>query len=126
MAMRIVIADDVEDSANVLKALLALHGHQIQTAFDGVRALLATIDSRPDVVVLDLQMPGLNGLDVCRAIRRHEWGKHILMIAHTGWARDEDIRRAMDAGFDLHMAKPMKIGELLLALQRVVLPRAIP
>ena len=122
--MRIVIADDVQDSANALKALLAIHGHEIHTAFDGVRALSATVESHPDVVVLDLQMPGLNGLDVCRAIRRHDWGKDILMIAHTGWARAEDIRRAMDAGFDMHMAKPMRIEELLVALQRVELPRA--
>jgi CheY-like chemotaxis protein len=118
MGRRILIADDVQDSANALKALLAAHGHEVHTAYDGAKALASTVDARPDVVILDLQMPGLNGLDVCRAIRRHDWGKKMLLIAHTGWAREEDIRRASEAGFDLHMAKPVRIEKLLLALQR--------
>ena len=123
MGLRILIADDVHDSANALKALLSAHGHEVTTVYDGAKALASTVDDRPDVVILDLQMPGLNGFDVCRAIRRNDWGKKMLMIAHTGWARNEDIRRALDAGFDLHMAKPMKIEELLVALKRAELPR---
>ena len=123
MGLRILIADDVHDSANALKALLNAHGHEVTTVYDGAKALASTVDDRPDVVILDLQMPGLNGFDVCRAIRRHDWGKKMLMIAHTGWARDEDIKRAMDSGFDFHMAKPMKIEDLLVALKRAEMPR---
>jgi CheY-like chemotaxis protein len=124
MGLRILIADDVQDSADALKALLGAHGHEVTTVNDGARALAATVALGPDVVILDLQMPGLSGFDVCRAIRRHDWGKKMLMIAHTGWARDEDIRRVLEAGFDLHMSKPMKIEDLLRALQRVDQPRS--
>ena len=87
--------------------MLGAHGHEVHVVHDGVKALAATAEWKPDVVILDLQMPGLNGLVVCRAIRRHAWGKQMLMIAHTGWARNEDILRAKDAGFDRHMAKPI-------------------
>jgi len=119
MGLRILIADDVQDSANALKALLAAHGHEVHTAYDGAKTLASTVDARPDVVILDLQMPGLSGFDVCRAIRRHEWGQQMLLIAHTGWVREEDIKRAKEAGFDLHMSKPMKIEDLLRVLDGI-------
>ena len=119
MGVRILIADDVQDSANAVKALLEVHGYEAYTVYDGARALAGTVAIQPDVVILDLQMPGLSGFEVCQAIRRHEWGKAILMVAHTGWARDEDARRAKEAGFDLYMSKPMKIEELLRVLAGV-------
>ena len=102
-----------------MKALLKVHGYEAYTVYDGSRALAATVAIQPDVVILEVQMPGLSGLEVCRAIRRHEWGKAILMVAQTGWARDEDARLAKEAGFDLHMSKPLKIEDLLRVLEGV-------
>ena len=119
MAIRILIADDQQNSADALRALLHVQGYEAYTVYDGARALAATVALQPDVVLLDLQMPGLNGFDVCRAIRRHQWGKKILMIAHTGWSREEDVQRAKESGFNLHMAKPVKIDELLRVLVAV-------
>ena len=118
MTLRILIADDVADSANALEALLRMEGHEVYTSYDGAEALAIALDLRPEVVLLDLQMPGLSGFDVCRAIRRQDWGQQILIVAHTGWVRDEDIRGALNAGFDLHMSKPMDIQTLLAALQQ--------
>ena len=124
MALRILIADDVQDSVNAVAVLLRIHGHEVHAVSDGASAFKATAELEPEVVLLDLQMPGLNGLDACRAIRRQEGGQNILLIAYTGWARDVDVARALEAGFDLHLSKPLDFDDLLAALQRAPLPRS--
>ena len=116
MSLRILVADDVHDSANAMAALLRLYGHNVSACYDGRSALAAAGELHPDVMMLDLTMPGMDGLDVCKILRQRDWARRVTMIAYTGWARDEDIERARQAGFDLHIARPAKIDELLHAL----------
>jgi DNA-binding response OmpR family regulator len=73
---------------------------------------------RPDVVLLDIGLPKLNGYDVARLIREQSWGKHIALIALTGWGQEEDRRRSVDAGFDMHMVKPADLNMLTKLLAR--------
>jgi PAS domain S-box-containing protein len=110
---RFLIADDLQDSADSLAMMLELLGHDVQTAYDGEQAVAIAQGLRPDVAVLDLGMPKLNGYEVCRQIRAQEWGKRICVIALTGWGQDEDRRRTQAAGFDHHLVKPVEAGALM-------------
>ncbi len=87
--------------------LLRRVGHQVDTAFDGVEAVERAETFRPDVMLLDLGMPRMNGYDVCRSIRQKPWGKDILIVALTGWGQDLDRKNSRDAGFDEHLVKPV-------------------
>jgi signal transduction histidine kinase/CheY-like chemotaxis protein len=107
-ARRVLIADDNVDAAESLAILLRLAGHEVRVAHDGPCALRLAIDERPDVVVLDIGMPGMNGYEVARCLRREEWGRALRLIAVTGWGQDEDRRRALAAGFDSHLTKPFE------------------
>jgi PAS domain S-box-containing protein len=111
-AKRVVVADDLRDNADSLAALLGALGHEVHVAYDGAEALRLAEALRPDVVVLDLGMPALNGLDVCRRIRAAPWGEAMRVIAHTGWGQDEDRRRTRAAGFDHHVVKPVDLAAL--------------
>jgi CheY-like chemotaxis protein/two-component sensor histidine kinase len=120
---RILVVDDGRDSADSLALLLAMKGHDVRTAYDGEQALEAARDDAPNVVLLDLGMPKLNGYDVCRVIREEPWGKDMIVIALTGWGQETDRRGTEEAGFDHHLVKPVDpdtLGEVLdsLAAQR--------
>jgi len=104
---RILVADDNQDSAESLALLLQLNGHETYAALDGKQAIEAATTLRPDVVLLDIGMPELNGYDACRTIRANFWGKNIVLIAQTGFSQPEDKRRMKDAGFDAHLVKPV-------------------
>jgi PAS domain S-box-containing protein len=104
---RILIADDNRDSADSLATLLQLMGNEVGTAYDGEEAVEAAAAFRPEVVVLDLGMPKLNGYEACRRIRKEPWGQGILLIALTGWGQEEDRHRTAEAGFNQHMVKPV-------------------
>jgi two-component system CheB/CheR fusion protein len=104
---RILIVDDNRDSAESLGVLLELTGNQTHAAYDGLEAVEAAATFRPEVVLLDIGLPKLNGYDVARRIRELPGGKKILLVAMTGWGQDEDRRRSEDAGFDAHMVKPV-------------------
>jgi len=104
---RILVADDNQDSAESLALLLKLNGHETYAALDGKQAIEAATTLRPDVVLLDIGMPELNGYDACRTIRANFWGKNIVLIAQTGFSQPEDKRRMKDAGFDAHLVKPV-------------------
>ncbi|HET6961686.1 MAG TPA: ATP-binding protein, partial [Terriglobia bacterium] len=113
---RILIVDDNVDSAESLTILLALEGNETHTAYDGLDALAAAASFRPDVILLDIGLPELNGYDVARRIREQPWGRHIMLVALTGWGQEEDRRRSHEAGFDYHLTKPvdpMSLKELL-------------
>jgi PAS domain S-box-containing protein len=110
--LRIVAAEDNKDALDTLELVLQMGGHELVTATDGPEALEKVRATRPDVALLDIGMPGMNGYDVARAIRAEPWGRDILLIAMTGWGREEDKRQAEDAGFDAHLTKPVEI-ELL-------------
>jgi CheY-like chemotaxis protein/anti-sigma regulatory factor (Ser/Thr protein kinase) len=105
--LRILVADDNRDGADSLSDMLQMMGNDTRTAYDGEQAVAAAAEFRPDVVLLDIGMPKLNGHDACRRIREQPWGPGMVLIALTGWGQEEDIRRSQDAGFDRHMVKPV-------------------
>jgi PAS domain S-box-containing protein len=112
-ALRVLIADDNADAAMALAVLLKLAGHEPRCAADGEEALALAARFIPQVAVLDLAMPRLNGYDVARRIRQEPWGQNVLLIALTGWAKDEDRKRTKEAGFDAHLVKPVHPAVLL-------------
>jgi CheY-like chemotaxis protein len=87
-------------------------GHDVRTAYSGREALALAADFRPQVALLDIGMPGMNGYDLARQIRAAAWGRDILLVAVTGWGQDEDRRQAEAAGFDLHRVKPIDLDSL--------------
>jgi CheY-like chemotaxis protein len=112
VSRRILVVDDNEDSAESLSVLLRLNGHLVESAHDGRHALEAAERFRPDVILLDLGMPGMNGYEVCHKIRMQPWGGDILLIAQTGWGQDQDRQRTKDVGFDGHLTKPIDHDQL--------------
>jgi two-component system CheB/CheR fusion protein len=109
--VRVLVADDNRDSADSLQRVLALYGHDVRVAYDGASALRIGAEFRPRVAVLDLAMPGTDGYDVARAIRRQH-GREVMLVALTGWGQDADRRRARESGFDHHLVKPVDPNEL--------------
>jgi len=105
-ALRVLVADDNRDAADSLQRLLALSGHEVRVAYDGASAVNVGNEFRPRVAILDIGMPGTNGYDVARALRRRH-GDEVTLVALTGWGQDADRRRASDAGFDHHLTKPV-------------------
>jgi CheY-like chemotaxis protein/anti-sigma regulatory factor (Ser/Thr protein kinase) len=105
---RILIADDNRDAAITLALLLKLQGHETQTAYDGLEALDVAQAFRPDIAILDIGMPKLNGYEVCRQLRGSPWGRRMTLVALTGWGQQQDKQRAREAGFDLHLVKPVE------------------
>jgi PAS domain S-box-containing protein len=113
VARRILIVDDSEDGAESLAMLLQFFGHETFKAHDGVEAIEAAERQRPDVVLLDIGLPRLNGYEVCARIRKEPWGKDLVLVALTGWGQEEDRHRSKEAGFDAHMVKPVDYDALL-------------
>lgn len=116
-SLRILIADDNSDAANTLATYLRLSGHRPVVAFDGSEALQLAADEPPDVMLVDLSMPTLNGFDVARNIRAQPWGNSVRLIAVSGWLSQQDIDRASHAGFDAHVSKPIDMDALPGVLQ---------
>ena len=116
---RILVADDNNDALESLATLLQLSGHEVYTAANGAMALESAEAHRPEVALLDIGMPKLDGYEVARRIRAQPWGQRITLVALTGWGQDSDRRRSQEAGFDSHLVKPLdldKLMELLAAL----------
>lgn len=109
----VLIADDNRDGLESLAALLSMHGHEVHVAADGSEALAQAERVRPDVVLLDIGMPGLTGYEVASRIRASDWGRQMLLVALTGWGQAEDQARARAAGFDHHITKPLDLERLL-------------
>ncbi len=106
-SLRILIVDDNRDGADSLGMLLRIMGNNTRTAYDGQEGVDVAGEFRPDVVLLDIGLPKLNGYEACRRIREQPWGKGVVLIAMTGWGQDDDRRRSHEAGFDHHMVKPV-------------------
>lgn len=106
---RILVADDNRDSADSFAKLFRLTGNEVETAYDGLEAMIAAERFRPHVALLDIGMPKLDGYEVCRRIREQVWGKDMVLIAHTGWG---ESRLVNEAGFDGHMTKPVDYAAL--------------
>jgi signal transduction histidine kinase len=116
---RILVADDNNDALESLATLLQLSGHEVYTADNGAVALESAEQNRPEVALLDIGMPKLDGYEVARRIRAQPWGQRITLVALTGWGQESDRRRSHEAGFDSHLVKPLdldKLTELLAAL----------
>jgi CheY-like chemotaxis protein len=109
---RILIVDDEEDACLTLAEILASLGHEVKTAHDGQRALVLAGEFRPEVVLLDIGLPGLDGYEVARRLREQPAMGGALLIALTGYTRENDRKNAERAGFDQHLAKPIKIAAL--------------
>lgn len=104
---RILVVDDNADAAASLAMMLRMMGHETQTAHDGLAAVEAAADFRPEVILLDIGMPRMNGYDACRRMRELPCGREIYIVALTGWGQDEDKRRSQEAGFNAHLVKPI-------------------
>jgi CheY-like chemotaxis protein len=110
---RVLVVDDNSDSAESLAMLLQISGNETRMAHDGLQAVEAAERFRPDVVLLDIGLPQLNGYGAARRIRDQPWGKTMVLIALTGWGQDEDRRQSQDAGFDAHLVKPVDYSALM-------------
>src|SRR5580704_14086601 len=117
---RILVVDDNRDAAESMRVLLKLMGANASTAFDGLEALEVAATFRPEAVLLDIGMPKLHGYDTARRFRQEEWGKDIVLVALTGWGRQEDRVRAEEAGFDGHLVKPVQVSALRQLLERLL------
>ena len=117
--VRVLIVDDHVDGATSMCRLLRVLGYVARQANDGLEGLAAAAEFRPDVVLLDIAMPKLDGYEVARRLRAEPWGKHVLLIALTGWGQQNDKQHASDAGFDLHLTKPVDVAELTRAFAHI-------
>ena len=104
---RVLVVDDNPDTVTSLAILLEQSGNEIQSAQDGLEAVAVAETFRPDIVLLDLGLPKLNGYDTARRIRQQPWGKTMLLVAMTGWGQPEARRKSAEAGFNVHLVKPV-------------------
>jgi signal transduction histidine kinase/ActR/RegA family two-component response regulator len=116
---RVLVVDDNRDSAASMSTMLRLLGNDVVTARDGIDALEAAATFRPQVILMDLGMPRLNGLDATRRIREQPWGEHVIIIAVTGWGQEGDKARSKEAGCDGHLVKPVNLSELEVLLTKL-------
>src|SRR5690606_21409464 len=122
---RILVVDDNLDAAETLAMLLEMAGHEVRVAHLGRAALSLAQAFRPDTALLDIGLPDMSGYDVAQSLRREPWAAHILLIALTGWGQDDDRRRALEAGFDHHLIKPVDTDRLAeLIANKPFMPRS--
>lgn len=120
-ARRILVVDDSSDVAVSLAVYLRMTGNEVETAHDGLEGVAAAERFRPEVVLLDIGMPTLDGHDACRTMRERPWGKAMVIVALSGCGQDDDRRRSKEAGFDAHLVKPIDLA----TIQRLLVdPRA--
>ncbi len=102
-----LVVDDNRDSVDSLSTLLRLMGNDVHVGYDGMEAVHAARTYLPDVVLLDVGLPLRNGYEVARMIRGEPWGRHMVLIALTGWGQEQDRKLSREAGFDHHLVKPV-------------------
>jgi CheY-like chemotaxis protein len=110
---RILVVDDLNDAAASLALVCELYGAQARVARDGLEALSIGANFLPDVVLMDISMPHMDGYEAARRLRSESWGKKVVLIALTGWGRQGDIEAARKAGFDGHLLKPVGAEALI-------------
>jgi len=118
-ARRVLIVDDNRDAADSLALFLRLAGHEVSVAYSGAQALQVAADLRPELLLLDIGMPGMNGYELAEALRRLPWSARATLVALTGWGQEEDVRRARAAGFDHHMTKPIDPAAIQALLHQI-------
>ncbi len=111
-SLRILVVDDNVDTAGSLAMLLEESGHEVRTAHDGLTALEAALNYRPNVVLLDLGLPGLNGFEVAKRLRQQPVFQNVVLVAMTGYGQEADRKRSLDAGFNHHLVKPADFGKV--------------
>lgn len=109
---RVLVVDNNEDAASSLAEVLRNGGYEAYSETDGRAALAAAMMIRPDAVVMDLNLPGLGGCEICRRIRGEAWGANVLIMTVTGWSRESDRVAAREAGFDHYLLKPVEFDTL--------------
>ena len=119
-SQRILVADDNRDAAEALSLQLQLAGHDVRTAHDGIEALTVAKTFDPDIVLLDIGMPKMDGYEVARQLRLQPGSRRVALIALTGWGQQQDRDRTADAGFDAHLVKPVAEAQLFRALTLAV------
>ena len=117
--LRVLIVEDNQDSAESLAMMLGLWGHAVETASDGLAALESVTRREPDVVLSDLGLPGMDGYELARQLRQRPGLEDVVLVALSGYGREEDTRRALDAGFDHHLVKPPDLDVLAELLRGV-------
>lgn len=122
VVLRILIVEDNRDSADSLQALLEALGYRTQVAYDGEAAVHAAATAPPDVIIMDLGLPGLSGYEAAQQIRAQSPGGRPQIIALTGWGQQSDRQRSAEAGIDHHLVKPLDLTEL----KRILALRAAP
>lgn len=123
--MKVLVVDDNRDAALSLQMLTNLLGYESRTANDGVEALEVADNFAPDVVLLDLGMPRMDGFEACRRMRERPWGARAVVIAITGWGQPEHVQLAKAAGFDMHLLKPVAPAVVAETLGRVASRRGM-
>ena len=114
---KIMVVDDNHDAASTLANIFRVLGHQVRTAKDGREGVDVAGEFRPQLIFMDIGMPGLNGHEACREIRQQPWGKDMTIVALTGWGQEEERMRSKESGFDQHLVKPLD-GSTVAALLR--------
>jgi len=115
----VLVVDDNRDAVESLVAVLAIEGHDVTAAYDGEEAITVGEQVRPQVILMDIGMPGMNGHEACRHIRTLDWGQRATILALSGWGQEEDRRASMEAGFDAHLVKPVDMDVLLEMLSTI-------
>ena len=124
--LRILVVDDNHDAASMLARLLGALGHEVRVAHDGPEALAECQTFCPQAVLLDIGLPGMNGYEVARQIRKMPHRAGVLLVAQTGWGQGEDKRQSEAAGFDAHLVKPIEMGALRPLLAKAQAPGQAP
>ena len=117
--LRILVVDDNVDAAESLALLLQLSGHVTFSANSGMAGFAAAEEFHPDIILLDIGLPDINGYEVARRIRQQDWGKNIVLIAATGWGQDKDKEQALHSGFNDHLTKPIDFQKLNVLIQNI-------
>ena len=122
--LKVLVVDDNRDIVDTLVILLESTGNEARVAYDGLEAVRLAEQHRPDVILLDLGLPKIDGYEACRRIREHAWGRRMMVYALTGFGHDDDRDRSRESGFDMHLTKPVEPEVLLTVL--AASPRASP
>ncbi len=118
-ALRVLVVDDNVDTVTTLAMLVKESGHAVRMAYDGTSVVEAALDYRPNVVLLDIGLPGLNGYEVAKQLRQQPARQNTVLVAMTGYGQESDRQRSKDAGFDHHLVKPGDFGKVLQILATI-------
>ena len=119
--MKVLVVDDNVDLVEMLSMVIEAAGHYVRKAFDGRSGISAALEYQPDLILLDVGMPDMNGNEVAKELRRHQEVAGARIVALTGWGQAEDRRRTADAGFDDHLTKPADPEQIQRILEDVAL-----